>query len=114
VTTAGYIPATGIGLGGGGGGGVSDGRVLISATDTTLDHVEDKLTAGSGITLTVLNPGGNETLEISASGSGLPAAAAVGQLLFSVDGTVFTAQTPLTSPDGWLVDSAGLLLVAGG
>ncbi len=52
----------------------------------------------------------------SAGGGGgsLPAATAVGQVLLSLNGTTFVPALPLTGPDGWLVDSAGLLLVAEG
>lgn len=110
MTTAGYIPSTGIGLTGGGGGGGSDGRVLISAADTTLDHLEDKLVEGTGISITKLNAGGNEQLEISTSGSGVPSASTLGQVLFSADGSTFTAETPVTGI-GWLVNSQGILLV---
>lgn len=40
-------------------------QVGISETDTSYGFLNDKLTAGSGITLTVLNGGGVEQLEIS-------------------------------------------------
>jgi hypothetical protein len=47
--------------------------------------------------------------------AGLPAPTAVGQLLFSVDGVSFKAETPLTSVvSGWLVLDSGVLLVNGG
>lgn len=50
----------------------------------------------------------------SSSGSGLPPATAQGQVLYSTNGTTFTAQLPLTDPaTGWMVDGVtGLLLVA--
>lgn len=50
----------------------------------------------------------------SAASSGLPPATAQGQVLYSTNGTTFTAQLPLTDPaTGWLVDGVtGLLLVA--
>jgi hypothetical protein len=50
----------------------------------------------------------------ASSGSGLPPATATGQVLYSINGTTFTAQLPLTDPaTGWLVDGVtGLLLVA--
>lgn len=42
---------------------------------------------------------------------------AVGQILMSIDGITYTAQTPLTAPQngsaGWLVNDAGVLLVTG-
>lgn len=43
--------------------------VKITSNDTTADYLGSKLSAGTGITLTTLNPGGDETVEISAPGS---------------------------------------------
>lgn len=40
--------------------------VQVTSADTTPSYLNDKITAGTGITKTVLNPGGNETLEIAA------------------------------------------------
>ena len=44
-------------------------RVRVSSDDTTSDFLYDKLVGDGGttITTTVLNPGGNEQLEISAT-----------------------------------------------
>lgn len=50
------------------GGGGSDENVKVSNNDTTAAKLTDKLVAGSGVTLTEQNDGGNETLEISADG----------------------------------------------
>ena len=47
--------------------GSENGKILVDAADTTYDYIATKLVAGSGITLTVLNPGGNETLEIASA-----------------------------------------------
>jgi hypothetical protein len=47
------------------------GKVLISASDTNKNYLSDKLVEGNSITLTVLNPGANETIRISASGGAL-------------------------------------------
>lgn len=47
------------------------GRVSVSSDDSTLGFLDGKLVAGSGITLSVLNDGGDESLEISASGIAL-------------------------------------------
>ena len=44
-------------------------KVAISATDTTPDYLVNKLVAGSGVTITKNNSGGDETLTIAA-GSG--------------------------------------------
>lgn len=35
----------------------------------------------------------------------------IGQVLYSVDGTTFTAELPLTNDNGWMVNDDGLLLV---
>jgi hypothetical protein len=44
-------------------------NIKISDTDTTNSFLGSKLEEGTGITLTVLNPGGDETIEIAASGA---------------------------------------------
>lgn len=48
---------------------VDDRRLLVSANDSTAAFLLSKLTAGAGITLTELNDGANESVEISAPGS---------------------------------------------
>src|SRR3989304_5413016 len=45
-------------------------QVKVSSDDTTRDYLEAKIVAGTNITVTTLNPGGSEQLEISASGTG--------------------------------------------
>jgi hypothetical protein len=51
-------------------GAASDTKeVKVSVNDTTPAFLEDKLQAGTNITLTTLNEGGNEKVEIAASGS---------------------------------------------
>lgn len=45
------------------------GNVLVSANDTTGGKLSSKLAAGSGVTLTVQNPGANENIRIDASGA---------------------------------------------
>jgi hypothetical protein len=47
--------------------GVSD-KVKVSLNDTTAGYLEDKIVAGTNVTVTELNDGGVETLQISASG----------------------------------------------
>ncbi len=44
--------------------------VLVSSNDTTEGFLEDKIVAGANITLTTLDEGANETLEITSTGSG--------------------------------------------
>jgi|GEM_PF-6455432 len=50
-----------------GGGSIGD-TVKVSLDDTTAGYLNGKLVAGSGISLTEVDPGSNETLEISATG----------------------------------------------
>lgn len=50
------------GAGGGGGGG---SKVSVDSSDTTSDFLASKLVAGTSISLTVLNPGGAEQLQIN-------------------------------------------------
>jgi hypothetical protein len=51
-------------------GGGADGNdlVKVSSNDTTAGYLENKLVAGSNITLTTNNDGGNETLTIASAG----------------------------------------------
>ena len=51
----------------GGGGGGPDDKVKISTADTTTNFLEDKITAGSNVSLTKQNIGANEALEISST-----------------------------------------------
>lgn len=46
-----------------------DVKAKVTTNDTTTDFLDSKIVAGTGISKTVLNPGANETLEISAPGS---------------------------------------------
>jgi len=43
------------------------GKVYVDTNDTTLGYINGKLVAGTGITLTTINPGGNETFSIALS-----------------------------------------------
>ena len=53
-----------------GGGGTDTKEVKVSSNDTTAAFLEDKLQAGTNITLNILNEGANEKVEIVASGGG--------------------------------------------
>ena len=65
----------------------TDIAVKVSSDDTNNGQLEDKIVAGTNITLTTLNPGGNETLEISASGGGGSGAGASLQSAFDTSTT---------------------------
>ncbi len=52
-----------------GGGSYIEGQVRVSSNDTNTDYLLPKLSAGTGITLTELNDGGDEQVEIKASGA---------------------------------------------
>lgn len=52
---------------GGGGGGGADEKVKISSTDTTTDYLLNKLQAGVNVTLTQVNAGTNEKINIDAT-----------------------------------------------
>lgn len=45
-------------------------EVKVSSNDTTKNYLENKLVAGSNVTLTTNNDGGNETITIASSGGG--------------------------------------------
>ena len=55
--------------------GISGGgdTVKVSAADTTADELDAKIAAGTAITLTILNPGGDEDLEVKVSDGGITA-----------------------------------------
>jgi hypothetical protein len=53
------------GGGGGGGGGGTDEKVKVTSNDTVAEYLKDKLAAGTGITLTEQNDGGDENLRIA-------------------------------------------------
>ncbi len=48
---------------------------------------------------------------LTQGGGSLPSATAVGQVLFSEDGSTFTVEDPVTSCNGWLVNEDGQHLV---
>jgi hypothetical protein len=58
--------------------GAAGTSVTISANDTTSDYLKNKLVAGSNITLTEQNDGGDETLSVAVSGLGTAATKNVG------------------------------------
>jgi hypothetical protein len=52
------------------GTGAGDGKVFVDGMDTTKNFLIPKIVAGSNITLTILNVGGNEQLQIASTGAG--------------------------------------------
>jgi len=44
------------------------GKILVSATDTVVNYLLNQLQAGSGVVFNLVSPGGDEKVEISASG----------------------------------------------
>ena len=62
VGTLNYTPTT---------AGGTDEKVKATASDTTSAYLMQKLTAGLGVSISLLNSGGNESLKIDATGSGV-------------------------------------------
>lgn len=78
-------------------GAGTDTKFRISAADTTSNFAENKLVAGSGVTLTKNNAGANETLTIAAPANSTYAIDSSG-----TDAYVANPSTPLTSyTDGY-------------
>lgn len=48
----------------------NSGKVKVSNADTTFSFLEDKITAGTNVTISKLNAGSDELLQISSSGGG--------------------------------------------
>ena len=54
----------------GGGGSTDTKQAKVSSNDTTEGYLEDKIVAGTNVTVSVLNEGGNETFRITSTASG--------------------------------------------
>jgi hypothetical protein len=67
------------------GAGSTDELVKVSSVDTLADYLNSKLVAGTNIVLTIVNPGGNEQIEISATPS---ASASCDNILVCYDGNI--------------------------
>lgn len=76
---------------------VADEKAKVSSNDTTAGYLNGKLVAGTGVTLTENNNGGNETLTIAASG-----------------GVTGFESTIITSPSPWAATDANARLLANG
>lgn len=86
----------------------TDEQVKVSANDTTAGYLNGKLVAGSNITLTENNDGGNETLEIGATvdTSGLvPYTGATGDVNLGVRSLIAHA-LKADATDGLLIESS--------
>ncbi len=83
------------------GPGIGDHKVMVDGADTTPAYLYAKLTAGTGITLTVLNVGGNETIQIDAS-------AAVGITSINLDTTAAQTLTTSTTGTDFTISDPGL------
>lgn len=84
-------------------GGPDAGKVKVSSNDITLDFLLSKLAAGMGISLSELNDGGNEQLEISSSGG------VFGTEYVDVQDTVVSTTTSTTfQPKTQLVTSGSI------
>ena len=74
VTDVKEIDVTGASVADGGNGQaqltIAGSQVKVTTNDTTPDFLSNKVTAGAGISLNILNPAGDEELEIVAAGGG--------------------------------------------
>jgi hypothetical protein len=59
------------------------------------------------------NGPGNAPTWVDPGSAALPVATQVGQVLYSVDGSTFTVELPVTSRHGWLVNNDGIHIVVG-
>lgn len=86
--------------------GSSDHKVKVDVADTTPGFLDDKLVAGAGVTLTILNPGADEQIQVTALGIGSTPHA---ETFFPIDNqTVFNLAAVPAVPtavamfvDGW-------------
>lgn len=82
--------------------GFEDQLVKVSSNDTATDYLEEKLVAGTNITITKLNPAGDEQLEISASGGSFDLNRIVldcdGSFIYIGKGDIVTCDNPLPGP----------------
>lgn len=70
---------------------VPQGNVVITENDSNPAPLSDKLVAGTGITLTILNPGGDEQILISSTGGG----SGSGNVYLSITDFDYTTSNPL-------------------
>lgn len=88
------------------GGSSTDEKVKVSSNDITEDYLENKIIAGANVGITVLNEGGNEVLQITASGGGSVSSAFSGAVLTkSSTQSIGTATATAISFDGEVYDT---------
>jgi hypothetical protein len=93
-------------------------EVLVVQTQDTpvvVSSSREDLVAQSALEQEVVVVTNEPTVTVSGPIAGSPPyiATRVGQVIFSVDGARFTVEDPITSAEGWLVNSEGVLLVEG-
>lgn len=80
-----------------GGTGATDEKVKATSGDTTANYLDQKLAEGTGISLAILNPGGDEQVEISATGGTI--------VVKEVDGSPSVVADTLILPNGTVTDN---------
>jgi hypothetical protein len=88
-------------------------HVIVTDNDTSPAALAEKLVGVDGVSVVVVDPGGNETVRISGAGTAIPPDCC-GQILFAVDDQQFLPVTPLASrTGGWMTNDRGYLVVKG-
>ncbi len=77
----------------------SDEKVKVSINDTVASYLSSKIVAGANITITVLNPGGNEQLQIAGLGAGGGTSLATGAITQTGHGFTVAYPTPVRKTD---------------
>jgi len=106
-------------------GGGADEQAKVSSADTTSGYLESKVVAGTNVTITKLNTGGNEQLQISSTGGGasvyeyaftLPPAATLADRFALVEGlpSGWTLATAATAGIGEFSNAAETLVITHG
>lgn len=90
---------------------IVNGKHVIQDEGTSLPARGNSNFVGAGVTATD-DEASDATVVTIPGGEELPSASQIGQVLFSVNGSTFTAQTPLICEAGWMVEEkSGTLMV---
>jgi len=90
-----------------------DDAIDNSSTDVN-EHMEGKgFRFVEDSPATTIQEASDAAISAAAGSGSLPAATLRGQILFSIDGSTFTVQSPTVDATGWLADAQGELLVDG-